>query len=63
MNTENGFRPQISQEVIEKQGKPYSNLTTIRRNSGSISSSNHGFFFNQNVVRQLGCGVGRNSGI
>ena len=30
-----------------------------RRSSGTTSSSNHGLFFCQCVVRQLGCGVGR----
>ena len=35
---------------------------TRRRNSGTTSASNQGFFLSQPVVRQLGWGVGRNSG-
>jgi hypothetical protein len=35
---------------------------TRARSAGSTSASNHEFFFNQAVLRQLGCGKGRTSG-
>ena len=42
---------------------PYPRTPRTRcRSSGTTSASNQGFFLSQPVVRQLGWGVGRNSG-
>ncbi len=57
--------PRSCRDVPIQSGRgraSHSSACTRRRSSGKSSVSNHGLRFSQAVLRQLGCGSGRNSG-
>ena len=41
----------------------HNNRFIRRRKYGTTSASNHGFFFNQRLLRGLGCGNGKFAGV